>query len=249
MNDGGDTQRSIVDATFAELAFLLVFALFVGFAVSSDREHVDGAARAEVGGLVRRIEALGLCACRIDDAAIEPADAAPNVIRIRIACDDGGRLFESGAWALTDVGAACFDAICPLLYDVLRSPQSRVERVAIEGHASPEFRDFARMDLLPESAGESPDLDCRSPAHCNQILSSLRSLRAYDYCGEAYATAGGGRSEIDIAERRGFFDDITDSAGFGARRPLPVEAREPGREAEVDDDASRRVEFRLLGRL
>lgn len=254
MKRGGD---NLIESTIAELAFIFVFTLsfvFVYNTVSTAAEPTDAASdRTLPTGSVGApgdpeavatafrdvvLSAREACGCDIDFQASDTGAAFSIVTLCRR--PSGARiLFETGQSKLSAVGKACFDALCPAILPEARRHRSSITRIAIEGHASPEgFSDATRRSL-----------GCFDDKDCNFLLSTRRSRNVYRHCKTRISSPEGRRilaaasgDPLGVEAWVRFYDGVVGLSGAGDLAPVRRSGAQGG---DIDDDASRRVEFRF----
>lgn len=239
--DGGDGGK-LVDATMAELAFLFVFAIFVALALAAAATTTSSRVaetREALDALVASIDDVD-CACTVTG---DEDSSDLNIYRIRLSCQNGRELFESGEAGFAPAGEACFRALCPPLYNHAsaeiaddRLTSLSVQDITIEGHADGNWQDPTGGSFM---LGRT-EVGCSGGPQCNHFLSSMRSLYVYTHCSAFFAEADGLETSLSPEERIAFFDTITSNQGFGQRELIDV-----FEDDAANDAASRRVEFVL----
>ncbi|MCI4665263.1 MAG: hypothetical protein MRY74_11135 [Neomegalonema sp.] len=238
-------SSNLVEATIAELAFLFVFAMFVSFAIAAE----DNALTKDTLARLKASVTTAKCDCPIQLQTTKDGNA---VLRTWCPENNGKKegMFSVGEATLTERGKSCFDQICPLvILEAWRAPKT-IGRVTIEGHASSDWE---------KKESSFSGVKCLSGPHCNQMLSSQRSVTVFSYCLASIGADGDlkpayrlpdGEKQPTASELFEIYSRVFRNEGLGARKPMLKGGKVGGEKhwntAEEDRIASRRVEFRIL---
>lgn len=238
-----DASDTIVEATIAELAFLFVFSIVVSYTITQLNTTVAQDTVEKLDAAIQEIRLRKTCDC---DMEVVRLGEDGREVSVRVSCsgehyDDS--MFTPAKASLTPMGERCLDALCPTVVTEVWRADDRRLAVTIEGHASSEWN----TKLKTEFNG----LACLSKRHCNQALSSQRSMTVYDYCQKSIDPGGllapqGVTKAYREANPAGsleswyaFYEQRFKNEGLGSRSVIR------NGDGEENRKASRRVEFRL----
>lgn len=247
--DGVETKDDLVSSTIAELAFLFLFGMFL-YILATDVD-VEGererAFNTELNQIAAQATQELVCGCDVSVKRLRES----GDFTLPIICDSQTRfpLFEVNSergrrFDLTKKGERCFSFLCRETFLLSRQYEDLIDYVAIEGHASSEWED---------------PVACVDASHCNQKLSSQRSISVYSHCRTSIMSSASAftpefqaqlpadapeewRSPANWAE---YFRRYVGNEGLGSRRPLALGPEAAPTPLHHSDKRNRRVEFRF----